>query len=312
MLCYRCLLLLLWIYGLLVAVIPAEDPLRGGEGVEIWPAGNVPKVRPHDTSNERGVWLERDGAYHSIHIPTITYFKYKQFTELSSCAIILFPGGAYKKLAYQKEGVNLAEFLNKVGLHVFILRYRHDPYTHPIPLLDGVQAVRFVRAHAALYGFSKHLIGIMGLSAGGHLAAMVSTLYNDPLSQVPVISDTFREIQEASARPDFTVLLHPVIAMNEAPYAHEQMKKTLLPILGQGNKTSTSEAEKLLQQISPHLNVHKQVRNRHLILILLSDIPSHFLSPPLSPTFPSIDPSHLLLPLIGSKTSAINTLTRST
>lgn len=238
--------------SLLLILVPiligAEDPLRGGEPVDIWPVDRVPSGKQHSPQNERGKWVESDGAYHSIHVPSITYFKYKTLTELSSCVIILFPGGAYKKLAYQKEGLKIAEFLNRVGLHVFILRYRHDPYLHPVPLIDGLQAVRFVRSHAALYGFSKHLVGVMGLSAGGHLAAMVATLFNDPIGKVPIISDTFREIQEASGRPNYVVLLHPVVAMNTAPYGHEQMKKTLLG----ANYSSDS-----LDQISPHLNVQK-------------------------------------------------------
>ena len=219
------------------------------ESIPIWPEGHVPYPIVHDLDpkSDRGIRDERDGVIHSIHVPTVTYSKYKTITELSSVAIVLYPGGAYRKISYDKEGVRIADLLNRIGIHVFILKYRHSPYVHPVPLIDGLQSIRFVRAHAALYGFSKHLIGVMGLSAGGHLAACVATLYNSNLFKVPSPTDTFKDIQEQSARPDFVVLLHPVVAMG-SEYAHTLTKTNLL---------GTDQSDERVSEISPHKNVEK-------------------------------------------------------
>jgi acetyl esterase/lipase len=228
--------------------VTSIDPAKHREAIPIWPEGKVPGQLPHDPKNGRGIRDDRDGGISLVHIPTITYFKYKSQTELSSVAIVLLPGGAYKKVLYEKEGVSVAEFLNRIGLNVFILKYRHAPYVHPIPLIDALQAIRFVRAHAALYGFSKHLIGVMGLSAGGHLAACSATLYDNPIGAVPPPTDTFKDIMATTARPDFVVLLHPVVAMG-SEYAHALTKTNLL---------GPDQSEERVLQISPHKNVQKE------------------------------------------------------
>jgi acetyl esterase/lipase len=99
----------------------------------------------------------------------------------------------------------MAEFFNSYGIAAFVLEYRVAPYQHPVELMDATRAMRWLRAHAAEYHINPDHIGILGCSAGGHLAASLSTHYDagDPTNADP--------IERASSRPDFAILLYPVI-----------------------------------------------------------------------------------------------------
>jgi len=120
------------------------------------------------------------------------------------------------------EGAAAEAFLRPLGVAVFVLGYRVGPrYRYPIELEDAQRAMRVVRAHAADWGIDPHRIGIMGFSAGGHLAATVSTHF-DVGSAVPRDS-----IDRVSSRPDFTILVYPVITLTE-PWTHEGSKTNLL------------------------------------------------------------------------------------
>lgn len=137
--------------------------------------------------------------------------------------IIICPGGGYEHLSIEKEGTTPALWLNSLGISAFVLDYRHGGkgYQHPAPLEDAQRAVRLVRDNAAKWNLDTNRIGIMGFSAGGHLASTIGTHFDagDAGASDP--------IDRASCRPDFLVLCYPVILM-DSPFTHKGSQKHLL------------------------------------------------------------------------------------
>ncbi len=117
---------------------------------------------------------------------------------------MIAPGGAYKELAADLEGREVADWFSARGITAFVLRYRMGAkYQYPIPLEDAQRAMRYVRANAAKYGIDPERIGIMGFSAGGHLAAMES------VSGETADANAADVVDRASSKPDFVVLGYP-------------------------------------------------------------------------------------------------------
>jgi acetyl esterase/lipase len=170
----------------------------------LWPAG-APGALGQDDADKPAL---------TIYMPAVTTGP--------MTAVIIAPGGSYARLSMNKEGRLPANYLNSLGIAAFVLRYRLGPrYHHPIELGDAQRAVRFVRSRAAEWHIAPDRIGIMGFSAGGHLASSASTHVEagtataaDPLDRV-------------SSRPDFTVLGYPVISLVE-PFTHQGSKTNLL------------------------------------------------------------------------------------
>jgi len=136
-------------------------------------------------------------------------------------AVIVCPGGGYVNLSMDKEGDQIARFLNSLGVSAFVLKYRLGPkYHHPIELGDAQRAIRTVRSRAAEYRVAADRIGIMGFSAGGHLAATAGTHFDggDAAASDP--------IDRLSSRPDFLILCYPVISFTN--YVHQGSKRSLL------------------------------------------------------------------------------------
>ncbi len=153
-------------------------------------------------------------------IPALTV--YKPFREPNGTAVVIAPGGAYIGLAQNLEGRQVANWFNAMGVTAFVLRYRLGPrYHHPIELGDAQRAIRWVRARAKEYGLRPDRIGIMGFSAGGHLASTAATHFADP---DPAAADP---IDRLSGRPDFAILGYPVISF-VAPYSHTGSERNLL------------------------------------------------------------------------------------
>lgn len=129
---------------------------------------------------------------------------YPSITRGSDATVIICPGGAYKIRA-PHEGQGYAEYFNTIGMNAFVCQYRVAPHRFPLPLLDIRRAVRYVRAHAEQFGIDPDKIAVMGSSAGGHLAALVST-YTAPIEHEGV-----DEIDAISPLPNATILCYPVI-----------------------------------------------------------------------------------------------------
>lgn len=137
-------------------------------------------------------------------------------------AVVVVPGGGYGHLALDHEGRQVAEWLNSLGVTAFVLKYRLGPkYRHPAMLNDAQRAIRTVRARAAEWGVDPERIGILGFSAGGHLSSTAGTHFD---AGRPDAADP---VERVSSRPDFMVLVYPVITLAD-PYAHKGSRRNLL------------------------------------------------------------------------------------
>ncbi len=155
------------------------------------------------------LWENIPGTYTT---PTeITYYPPENKT--SDGAVIIFPGGAYcAHTPYEGEGY--AEFFAKEGICSFVVNYRVTPHGFPLPLLDARRAVRWVRHHAEEYGINPHKIAVMGSSAGGHLAALVSTYRGE------IEFEGIDEIDNEDYLPDYQILCYPVISTTDFKIMH--------------------------------------------------------------------------------------------
>ena len=145
--------------------------------------------------------------------------------KATGAAVVIFPGGGYGHLAMDHEGHQIAEWLNSIGVAGFILEYRHSNsgagYGHPAPIQDAQRAIRTVRSRAKQWGVDPDRIGIIGFSAGGHLASSAGTHFQNRYSEP---ADT---IDRSSCRPDFMILMYPVISFTEW-YTHKGSRRNLL------------------------------------------------------------------------------------
>jgi acetyl esterase/lipase len=158
-------------------------------------------------------------------------------------AVIVCPGGGYVNLAMDHEGDQVARWLNSLGVAAFVLKYRLGPrYHHPVELGDAQRAIRTVRSRAAEFRVLPGRIGIMGFSAGGHLASTAGTHFDagNPAAEDP--------IDRAGCRPDFLVLGYPVISFT-TPYTHRGSLRNLL---------GDNPDPKLVESLSNELQVTAQ------------------------------------------------------
>jgi acetyl esterase/lipase len=184
--------------------------------------------------------------------PTLTIYLPER-DKATGAAVVICPGGGYGHLATDHEGHQIARWLNSFGVAGFILQYRHRNsgagYGYPAPLQDAQRAVRTVRRCAKEWGVKPDRIGILGFSAGGHLASTVETHFNDE------VYEPRDEIDEASARPDFGVLIYPVVSMAE-PYTH---RGSVYNLLGR------DASQEMLDKMSGEKNVTSQTPPTFLI-----------------------------------------------
>ena len=173
--------------------------------------------------------------------PTITAYRAPRGS--SGTAVIVAPGGGYGGLAIEHEGRQEAYWFNAMGITAFVLKYRLGPrYHHPIELGDAQRAIRTVRARAAEFNILADRIGMMGFSAGGHLAATAGTHFDAGKSDAP------DPIERVSSRPDFLILGYPVISFDPA-VAHAGSVRNLL---------GDNPDPKLIEDLSNDLRVTAQ------------------------------------------------------
>ena len=181
-------------------------------------------------------------------IPTITPFLAPKETA-TGAAIIVCPGGGYARLSDVKEGSDVAKWLNSLGISAFVLKYRLGMrYHQPTPLLDAARAIRTVRSRAKEWNLDEKRIGILGFSAGGHLASTLGTHFDAGRA------DAADAIERVSSRPDLMVLVYPVITMGE--YTHKGSKLNLL---------GENPSEDLVKLYSNELQVTKETPPTFLV-----------------------------------------------
>lgn len=201
-------------------------PLAHLQQIPLWP--DVPPgsagLALNETIEERSpdTTLFRDRAVTSIARPSLTAYLPQ---HPNGCSIVLAPGGGYVRVVLDKEGIEIAEWLNTLGITVFILRYRLPGEGHAaretVPLQDAQRALRLVRANAANWGLAQERIGAMGCSAGGHVISSLATMFARSVYSATDPADA------VSPRPDFVSLLYPVITMDER-WAHTGSRQNLL------------------------------------------------------------------------------------
>ena len=203
---------------ILLVLLLGIDTLQAQEFIPLWPEGKMP--------NSKGLALQDSLANDRIYqVGTPGMFAYFPAREENTgSAVVICPGGGYVRLAHDISGHQLAKWFNSIGISAFVLYYRlpnsPDLKEREIgPLQDAQRAMRLIRTHATEWGIDPGKIGVMGTSAGGHLAATLGTQAKD----VSALGDA----PDAQAyRPDFMILLSPVISMG--PDTHQGSKDNLL------------------------------------------------------------------------------------
>ena len=177
--------------------------------LKVWPSG-VPGSISNESYSEKSTL--KDGAasrYEKVTDPTVSVYLPSPENS-TGAAVLIFPGGGYGVLAFDYEGVDVAKWLNKNGIAGIVLKYRlpsdlimKDKSVGP--LQDAQEAMRIIRRNASAWKIDTRKIGVMGFSAGGHLASTLSTHYAEKVYE---LKDTI------SARPDFSLLIYPVISFD--------------------------------------------------------------------------------------------------
>lgn len=189
----------------------------------------------------------------NVQIPTIeVYLPAKQIA--TGKAVVIFPGGGYGILAYDWEGTDFAKWLNSQGIAGIVVKYRlpvSKSLTDPkeVPLMDAQRAVRLVRQNAEAWNIDPNKVGVMGFSAGGHLASTISTQYNHEVARQK------DGIDALSARPDFSVLVYPVITFQDDA-VHGGSRKNLI---------GENAAQDLKDRFSAQLNVNAETPPTFLV-----------------------------------------------
>jgi acetyl esterase/lipase len=193
---------------------PERLQARPLASIPIWPEGVPGAIK------DGGPEALSEGILRNVHEPSLTPYLPPP-GRANGTAVIVCPGGGYTVLAIEKEGRAVAEWLNTLGISAFVLKYRLKEYGHPAPLRDVLRAVRLIRADAATWSIQPDRIGVIGFSAGGHLAASAATLFDAPEGR------TGASLDRVSARPDFAMLVYPVIVLT-GPYAHAGSRRALI------------------------------------------------------------------------------------
>jgi acetyl esterase/lipase len=190
------------VLSLLVATSAAAQLPAAGTELLLWP-GPVP------LANGTGV---EDTPALTVYPPAPG--------RATGAAFVVLPGGGYRGRAAH-EGEPIAKWLASVGVTAFVARYRVSPYRHPAPLSDALRAIRYVRAHAKDWGLDGR-VGILGFSAGGHLASTAATQFTEG------DAGATDPIERESSRPDLAILIYPVITFTEDESVHKGSRTNLL------------------------------------------------------------------------------------
>ena len=233
------------------------DTLEASQTILLWPGTPPGALQGDDTLARTAVAAVKEGTYSILRgncietsIPTIEVYQ-PSGDKQTGTAVVIYSGGGYTRVCIGVEGIPMARWLNEHGITVFMVGYRCSTYRHPVPIWDAQRAVRLVRYHARDFGINPDRIGILGFSAGGHLASTLSVHYNATFGRKSI-----DEIDRIDARPDFTCLIYPLISMRDE-ISHSGARKNLI-----GDKpeddlvTMLSNAEHIEEDTPPSFLVH--------------------------------------------------------
>lgn len=184
--------------------------------------GRIPRIKLYDKTPN--VVASTDNEMNPME-PTLDLYI-PEADKATGAGVLILPGGGYQMLTLPGEGPAPARFFLSHNVAAFVLRYRHGPqYHYPTTLLDAQRALRLIRSRAQEYHVDPAKVGVFGGSAGGHLAAMLATLYdNKLLPEAPYVPDATDEL---SAKPAFALLLYPVIDLTDDTVTHRGSRMNL-------------------------------------------------------------------------------------
>lgn len=220
--------ILFFLVFMIVSGVFAQDTI-----VPLWPKDKIPN---RIESDEKEEFFVHDGIqmYSKVQEPTLeVYLPAAQ--NATGEAMLIFPGGGYQILAYDWEGTDIAKFLNGKGIAGIVVKYRlpsskSQTDKQNVPLIDAQRALRMVRSKTSEFHIDPAKIGILGFSAGGHLASTLGTHFDEK------VYEPIDEIDKESARPDFMALGYPVITFGEM--THGGSKGNLI-----GDNPNTEKAD---------------------------------------------------------------------
>lgn len=210
----RALLLFLVVF---VGQVYTQDSI-----IPLWPKDRIPnRIVSGEVEEHKDNGILRIST---VQEPSIEVYLPSK-SNATGEAVLIFPGGGYEILAYDWEGTDIAKFLNGKGIAGIVVKYRlpsdiSQKNKHEVPLIDAQRAMRLVRSNAALFHLDTKKIGILGFSAGGHLASTLGTQFEEKV-YLPLDA-----IDNENARPDFMVLGYPVITFGDK--THKGSKKNLI------------------------------------------------------------------------------------
>lgn len=215
--------------------------------IELWPAGAIPNSIAGDVKEKAETGKDGIIRYSGVSVPTLTAV-FPEPSKATGAAVMICPGGGYGILAFNHEGTEFAKWFADRGIAAFVLKYRlPNPAImtrqYEVPLRDAMQGIKLIRENAAKWKVDPSKIGVMGFSAGGHLASTLSTHYYKG------------EHGSELAKPDFAILAYPVITFGEVN-AHGGSRKNLL-----GTYTSAE----LIREFSNELQVNEKTPPTYLV-----------------------------------------------
>lgn len=207
------------------------------------------EVFADDSLKPEQILLWPDGApgavgTEALDLPSLTLFR-PAADKSNGAAIVICPGGGYGHLAEGHEGREIGAWLNSLGVTGVMLKYRLAPrYRHPAPLQDAQRAIRLVRSKATEWKLDPQRIGIMGFSAGGHLASTAATHFDQGMAEAK------DPIDQISSRPDLLILCYPVISLT-SPYTHAGSRNNLLGMSPDPDLLENLSNEKQVTRATP-------------------------------------------------------------
>lgn len=221
--------------------------VRGQQIIDLY-GGNIPNTK--EVVAEESEPSENRGLIQKVITPTLEVYQADEETN-TGVAVIICPGGGYGVLVYNGEGISTAKEFAKLGVTAFVLKYRLPNEELLVdkkigPLQDALQAIKHVRENATNWGVDPTKVGIMGFSAGGHLASTAATHFE---------MDIIENKEGTSLRPDFTILVYPVVSMQDS-LTHIDSRKNLI---------GPDSAKELIDKFSNELQVDENTPPTYLI-----------------------------------------------